>query len=109
MKASLEYGLIFLTGCFFLTLLIQLTFAFSSVHQGHLYLNYLTHITENYDGRLEDVKTHDQTNSVCPECTYEHKKLGDRYELKVFAPVRIPIIKFDSKMEIYSLTTPFEE
>lgn len=108
MKAAIEYGLIFLTGCFMLSILIQFAGVITQIHKGHLYLNYITHITENYDGDLEDVNNHSASQSICNSCTYTHSKYDDRYEIEVVFPITLPAVSYHSNMRISTFTVPFE-
>ncbi|NLW15842.1 MAG: hypothetical protein GX038_06280 [Erysipelothrix sp.] len=108
MKASIEYSLIFLTGCFMLTLLIQFTSVAANIHKGHLFLNYVTHLTENYDGNLNDVNAHVESTTICDSCTYTHSLIDDRYEINVSFPINISVISYRSKMNITGITSSFE-
>lgn len=108
MKAAVEYGLIFLIGCFMLSLLIQFTGVIAQIHKGHLYLNYIMHLTENYDGNLEDVSNHAASNDLCANCTFTHSKMDDRFEIQVSFPIRLQTISFNSRMRITGITSPFE-
>ena len=108
MKAALEYGLLFLTACFMLSLLIQFTSVVAQVHRAHLYLNYLTHLTENYDGQLVDVRNHASSQTICRECVYSHVSLDDRYQIDVHFPIRIPSIGYKEDVKIVGITTAFE-
>lgn len=108
MKASLEYALMFLFGTLLVSLMLQFAAAITKIHQGHLYLNYITHLTENYDGNLFDVTKHAAEQSICTNCSFTHSKLGNHVEIEVIFPVQIPVIGFKSQMRIHGMTQAFE-
>ena len=108
MKSSVEAGLIFLVSCFMIVILIQFASVIANMHQGHQYLDYLLHLTNNYDGDLSLVRQHDANHQICRQCTYQHHKLDDRYEVVVSFPISIPSIYFEQSLTIRGLSHPVE-
>lgn len=108
MKASIEYGLIFLVSCFMIVILLQFASVIANMHQGHQYLDYLLHLTNNYDGDVSLVNQHASNNQICNQCTYQHHRIDDRYEIVVSFPISIPSIYFEQTLTIRGLTHPIE-
>ncbi len=91
-----------------LMVLIQFTGVVAQIHKGHLYLNYITHLTENYDGNLLDVNKNAKNQTICGSCTHEHLKNKNRYEIEVLFPLELPILSVQEEMRIHGITVPFE-
>lgn len=108
MKAAIEYSLMFLIGTFIITVILQFTAVVANIHQAHLYLNYMTHITNNYDGDVDDIKNHERQQTICKSCTYTHTQFNDRLEIEVMMPVRVPVLSYNSQMRIKGISQPFE-
>ncbi len=108
MKAAIEYTLMFMVGCLLIAIMMQFASVITMIHKGHLYLNYITHLTNNYDGNLMDVSNHSESQKICSSCTYTHSKMDKRYEIEVIFPVDMPVISFASRMRITGITQAFE-
>lgn len=91
-----------------ISVLIQFTSVIAQIHKGHLFLNYITHLTENYDGNLEDVRKNTENQSLCQVCTYEHSANKNRYEIEVVFPIELPALMYQSEIRIKGITVPFE-
>ena len=108
MKASVEYALIFLMGCFMMIVLMQFSGVIATIHRGNQYLDYLLHITDNYDGDLLLVAKHNRTQNICRDCEYQHIALDDRYEVEVRFPITLSSLRYKSSVKIYGLTHRFK-
>ena len=108
MKGSIEYAVLFLWSCLMLTLLIQFSNVASRIHTGHLYLNYLINIVEDYDGDIELVKKHISRSSICDYCKAQFNKLENRYEIDVSFPIEIKTVTFLENVNISGITSSFE-
>jgi hypothetical protein len=105
MKLGLEYGVIFLISCFMLTILVQFASLSAQIHKGHLFLDYVVSMVEDYDGDLELVNTHMSNSTVCKECTTLYSRVNDRYEVEVSLPISIASIGYFSRIRVTGITS----
>lgn len=108
MKGSFEYSLIFLMGCFMLTVLFQTTQMLAQLHQGHLYLDYVVSMTEDYDGDIEKVNLHAKNSLMCKRCYFSHQEKDNRWVVTVNLPLNIPVINFEEELIIRGITSRIE-
>ncbi len=108
MKGSVEFSVIFLMGCFMLAILIQFAGVISDIHRGHQYLDYVLHLTDNYDGNLTQVHEHVSSNFICKSCQYSHTKVDNRYEIEVTFPISISSLYYEEVVHIKGFSHAIE-
>ena len=105
MKLGIEYGVIFLISCFMLTILVQFANVSNQIHRGHLYLDYVVSMVEDYDGDLDLVSIHTDNSTICNDCTTTFSKVNDRYEVEVSLPISIASIGYFSRLKVTGITS----
>ena len=105
MKLGIEYGLIFLVSCFMISVMIQFANLSSQIHKGHLFLDYVISMVEDYDGDLELVNQHVNNSPLCKGCTTVYSSVNKRYEVEVSLPISIASVGYFSHIRIVGITS----
>lgn len=96
--------MLLLISSFILIFMIQLTGLIYKLHQGHQFLDYITHLINNYDGQMDLVEEKLKSNRICKICEYQLTYLDNQYEVEVKVPFKFPALDIDQAILMRGLS-----